>query len=124
METKKIIVAFLLLSVFTVGTLSFADTVEAAKWKKFSSGNFKDKKMSYVSYSKGTKEIKMDTYVKLKGKKTKVASLFFTKTGSNIKSYSVDYKGKKSKVTTTAYKGNAKQYYNNYISFLKKQKIL
>ena len=77
LRLNKVLIAILLLSIFTVGTLSFVDTVEAATWKKIGSGNFKDKTMSYISYSKGTKEIKMDTYVKLKGKKIPLACSFF-----------------------------------------------
>lgn len=38
MNSKKIIVTLLLISVVAVGTLSFTDTVHAVKWKQFDSG--------------------------------------------------------------------------------------
>ena len=40
LRLKNVIIAILLLSVFTIGALSFTDTVEAASWKKFDSGSF------------------------------------------------------------------------------------
>ena len=129
MEIRKVIIVFLLLSVFTVGTLVFVDTVEAASWKKLGSGTFKDnnpgtdfeKTGSFISYSKGSKDIKMDFYIHpKKDKKAKSGTLFISKTGNKIKTYTVNFKGKKSKESTITYKGSVKEFYNYYISHLKK----
>ena len=121
METKKIIVAFLLLSIFTVGTIAFADTVEAAKWKKFDKGTTKDKSASYTSYQKSTNEIKTDFYIHFKKNKTKAGTLFISKTGNNIKTYILNYKGKKTTQSKILSKKSAKKFYNTFTSDFKKQ---
>jgi hypothetical protein len=67
---KNILIVFLLLSVFAVGTLSFVETAEAAKWKKYNSGKFTneysaagDKKvMTYQSYTKGNNDLYVNVY--------------------------------------------------------------
>jgi len=62
---KKVLIAILMLSVFTVGTMTFADTVEAAKAKKFDSGSFKFKgqTVKYYAFIKGN-SILVDYYMK------------------------------------------------------------
>jgi hypothetical protein len=128
MRLNKVLIAVLLLSVFAVGTLTFMDTVEAAKWKKFDSGNFntKDpdpgytKKISYSSYNKGSKYIKIDFYMyKTKNnKKEKAITSYITQSGNKIKYYQVGQKGKKSKPQYS--EGTTKQFYNFFIKEMKK----
>ena len=128
---KKVLIGFLLLSVFATGTLSFVDTVEAAKWKKFDSGTIKfndsdpafKNKVSYVTYIKGSKEIKMNYYwyTAKENKKIHAGTFYFTQVGKNrIKSVIADGKGKKSKVDYIAYPYSVKQYYKSVINGLKK----
>jgi len=91
--------------------MSILDTVEAAKWKKFDSGtfnvdnkNFKldstfnsKKKVSFVSYSKGSNQIKIKYYAvkKKNNKKAYESTTTLTKSGKKFKMTVVDYKGKK-----------------------------
>ena len=117
---KDLVVVILLLSVFAVGTLNFVGTVEAATWKKYESGMYYEKNPakgyknteSYITYTKGSNEIKMDCYVyKTKdNKKILDGTLYFTKVGKKIKFYTVQ-KGKKSKTETGTYQGTVKQFY-------------
>ena len=103
------IIAILLLTVFAVGTTCFVDTVEAAKWKKFDSGSFTDdnpdpgytKKVTFVSYIKGSNDIKMVLYDYKSKNNKKIYSgyAYFNKAGKKFKSYIVDKKGKKTKLT-------------------------
>ena len=92
MFNKKIIIALLLLCVFAVGTLSFVDTVEAIKWKKYDSGTFKSEGMdfSYTTYIKGSNEIRMD----ISYKKVIITKNYFTKTKNGIRTVIKDSKGK------------------------------
>lgn len=124
LRLNKVLIAILLLSVFAVGTLSFVDTVEAAKWKKFDSGKYKIEPVSgykdtasFVSYSKGSKDLKMNIYwYKTKNnKKEYQGTAYFSKSGNKIKMYSVDKKGKKSKPEYGTYKGTIKQFYKEMI---------
>lgn len=119
---KNVLVVLLLLSIFVVGTIAFSDTVSAAKWKKYDSGSFNVKKpgpgfknkFSYVTYIKGSKNIKMNMYMYFtkNNKKIYAATFYMSKTtGKTLKLYSVDLTGKKSKVEYYSYKGNVKSYY-------------
>ena len=104
---KNVIIAILLLTVFAVGTTCFVDTVEAAKLKKFDSGSYTTdnpdpgctKKVTFVSYIKGSKDIKIVLYgTKSKNnKKVFGAYGYLSKTAGKMKFYIVDSKGKKSK---------------------------
>ena len=130
---KNIIIAILLLSVFAVGTIGFTDTVEGAKWKKFDSGSFtpesstftvdssfKQNKVLFVSYIKGSDKLKIKYYAYKKNNNKKVleSTDFLTKTGKKIKITSVDYKGKKLPYSgTLTFNYNLKKdYYKAYIS--------
>ena len=125
MINKKIITATLLISIFAIGTLSITDTVEAATWKIYDSGSFNakypeagyKKKMSYVTYIKGSKDMKMKMYgYKIKNnKKTYLATVYINKIGNKIKTYSTDEKGKKSKPEYGLYKSGVKTFYKNLI---------
>ena len=108
-----------MLSVFTIGTLSFVDTAEAAKWTKFDSGKYKadpglgyKKTVSYVSYIKGTKDIKMNIYAykSKNNKKVLFGTLYLSKKGNKIQTYVVE-KGKKSKPTYDTVNMSVKNYY-------------
>ena len=102
---KKIILGIFLLFVFAVGTVNFADTVDAAKWTKFESGSFNiknpdsgfNKKISYVSYQKGNNNIKMELYgyKKKNNKKELLQTVYYDKIGEKVKCYSANKKGKK-----------------------------
>jgi AAA+ ATPase superfamily predicted ATPase len=122
METKKIIVAFLLLSVFAVGTVACTDTVEAAAWKKIDSGTWKSsdpssgykKTLTYVTYVKGSNDIKIDMYkYKIKNnKKVFDGTLYISKIGNTMKVQSVSPTGKKlASPDYYTYKGTIKQFY-------------
>jgi len=127
---KNVIIAILLLSVFAVGTLSFVDTVEAAKWKKFDSGTYNEKnpdlgykkKTSYIAYNKGSNDIKADFYGyrTSNNKKDKLVTFYFNKSGNKLKFYYTDSKGKKSKQEYYTYTGSTKQFYNSFIKEMKK----
>lgn len=127
---KNVLIAIFLLSVFAVGTLTFVDTVEAAKWKKYDSGSFNvknpdpgyKKKISYVTYIKGSKDIKMNAYYHKSNNNKKVffSTQYISKTGNNIKTYHVNLKGKKSKPEYITYKGTSKQFYKELIPLIKK----
>ena len=127
---KNVLIAILLLIVFSVGTLTFTDTVEAAAWKKYDSGNYNDKnpdkgykkKISYITYIKGSKDIKTNVYgYKTKNnKKTFFGSMYISKTGNKIKMYGTNSKGKKEKPTYLSYPGNVKQFYKIVLSEMKK----
>jgi len=97
---------------------------KALKWKKLGSGNFKDNISSYISYSKGTEEVTVDFYVNFKKNKTKAGTLFISKTGNNIKTYILDYKGNKTTSSNIISKKNAKEYYNVITDEWGKQGIL
>jgi len=126
---KNIIIALFLLCVFIVGTISLVDTVEAAKWKKSDSGTFNvkkadsgyKKKMQYISYKKGSNNIKMELYgyKTKKNKKELVQTLYYTKSGDKIKYYSVNKKGKKSKTQTTKVNMTLKNFQKNSLAALK-----
>ncbi|MCL2115606.1 MAG: hypothetical protein FWH29_05225 [Methanobrevibacter sp.] len=119
---KNVLIAILLLTVFAIGTLNLLDTVEAAKWKKFDSGSYNNeypedgfkKKMSFVSYKKGSEYIKTKIYgYKIKNnKKVLLVTVNMIKINNTVKSYSV-VDGKKSKVTT--HKTTLKQLYKEEI---------
>ena len=124
MDIKKILIVFLLLSVFIVGTLTFTDTVEAAKWKKYDSGSYNEKgsfpgfknKVSYVTYIKDSKNIKINFYqYKAKNNKKVLGStLYLIKSGKNVKIYGVE-NGKKSGTSLDPYSGTIKNYYKKII---------
>lgn len=132
---KNIIIAILLLSFFAVGTMNLLDTVEAAKWKKFDSGTFtvtpgafsldstfnSKKKVSFVSYSKGSNQIKMNFYAykKKNNKKAYESTTYYTKSGKEIKSNIVDYKGQKSSGGTATVTSSLKSYYKTKLSSYK-----
>ena len=124
---KNVLIAILLLSVFAVGTLSFTDTVEAATWKKIDSGTIYGKtdpgyknKLTYVSYIKGSKDIKMNFYgYKTKNNKKVLGGIiYFSKVGNKIKITEIDSKGEKSKPEYISYGGTVKQYYKSFKSTL------
>jgi len=127
---KNVLIIILLLSVFAVGTLNFVDTVDAVEWKKFESGNFDTKepdpgytkKISYISYNKGSNDVKVDFYLyKTKNnKKEKATTTYFSKSGNKIKFYQVGPNGEKSKAQYYAYEGTAKQFYKLFIKEMKK----
>lgn len=137
---KNIMIAILLLSVFAVGTISFADTVEAAKWKKFDSGtltpssgtysldsSFKQNKVLFVSYIKGSStKTKFYAYKKSNNKKVLESTCTITRTATKVKLTSVDYKGNKQSVsenlTSLAKKENIKLNYKVFISSFKNAK--
>lgn len=113
MRLNKILVSILLLSIFAVGTLNFVDTVEATTQKKFESGSFNTKnpdsgfkkKISYVSYNKSSKDIRVDFYgYKTKNNKKEFqGNAYLSKSGNKIKWYLVDKKNKKSKTQQETY---------------------
>ncbi|MDR2967416.1 MAG: hypothetical protein LBU74_05670 [Methanobacteriaceae archaeon] len=119
-SNKNIIIVILLLSVFAVGTLQFVDTVEAATWKKHDSGSWNlktpfptyKKKVSFTTYIKGSKDIKMNIYgYKTKNnKKTLLMTFYMSKTGNKVKLYS-NILGSKTKPTYSTYSNNIKTYY-------------
>lgn len=107
---KNIIIVFLLLSVFAVGTLNFADTVEAASWKKFDSGSYKaddGAKIKYTSYIKGTNKIHMKIYRNSKF----FATADFVKTGQKVVITSKNPKGKIIEKKTEYTKKSLKKWY-------------
>lgn len=126
---NKIFIAILLLSVFAVGTLTFMDTVEAKKWTKFDSGSYNDndqdpkykKKVSYISYNKGSKDIKMNLYMyRTKNNKKELQGIvYFSKSGNKIKMTAVDKKGKKDKPEYVTTGMNVKTFYREIIFQLK-----
>ena len=99
-------------------------------WKKFDSGKFTKKNpgqdfkktASYISYKKGTKDIKVELYIQSKkNKKSKFSTVFISKTGNKITASTTDFEGKKSKQSSIQFKGNVKEFYNYvYIFNLKK----
>ncbi|MDR2967662.1 MAG: hypothetical protein LBU74_06915 [Methanobacteriaceae archaeon] len=98
---QKIIIVFLLLSVFAVGTLQFVDTVEAAAWTKYNSGKFTNeypaagekKIMTYQSYIKGTNQLYVNiySYSKKTNKKKLDTRLTFNKKNGIMKTKMIDY---------------------------------
>jgi len=132
LKLNKSLIVFLMISVFAVGTITMAETVEAASWKKFDSGTIYAKssdptfanQASYTTYIKGSKDIKMNIYSikKVNNKKVYQGALYLSKTGNKIKSYAIDKKGKKTKPSYEIYKGSVKQYYKLFIIKLKKAK--
>jgi hypothetical protein len=115
-----------MLSVFAVGTMNFVDTVEATTWNKYDSGTFNSKssepgfkkKLSYITYIKGSKDIKMKIY----GYKTKnnekvlIVTGYFSKTGNNIKCYSIFPNGKTANPEYVTTKMSVKQFYKSLTS--------
>jgi len=98
------------LSVFVVGTCSFAETVEAAKWKKFDSGKFKaddGSVVTFTSYIKGSNKIHMKMYVKSK----LVATMDLKKTGQKVVMTIKNNKGKVLAKETKYTKKSLKNYY-------------
>lgn len=100
MFNKKIILALLICTVFAVGTMHFVDTVDAAKWKKYDSGKFKDeypaagykKVSSYQSYTKGDNNLYVNLYAHSKNGKKKLGSkLTLNKKGNVIKATEKNY---------------------------------
>lgn len=118
---KNLIMVFLLLSVFTVGTLSFVETVDAACWKKYDSGKiitknpkprFK-KTVTYVSYEKNSNTVhgKYYGYKTKNNQKKLIFILFISKDKNKGKMTLTDFTGKKIKRSSeTFYSGkyNAK----------------
>ena len=127
MFNKKIIAALILCSIFIIG-FQLVETVNAASWKKFDSGNYKieapsgfKNKTTYTSYIKDSKNIKMNiyTYQSKDNKKIYSGTLYISKTGNKIKTYTADAKGKKEKPDYYKTNYSAKKYYNLFISHLK-----
>jgi len=97
---KSVLLVFLLLSVFAVGTLNFVDTIDAASWKKYDSGKVTDeypatgykKIASYQSYTKGNNQlyVEMYSYPKEGGSK-KISKATLTKKKNIIKITSKNY---------------------------------
>lgn len=118
------------MSVLVVGTLSFVDTVDAAKWKKFDSGsiymtnsaknpNFtKNIKpiMYYVSYYKTPNTIQMKQYYKIgnSNKKTFMYSENFIKKNNTITLILKDSKNKIISRNSAKTKLSLKNYYKLY----------
>lgn len=133
---KNIIIVFLLLSVFAVGTLTFTETVDAAKWKKFDTGKFpiKDTKdyipgakpfMKYVSYSKPN-NIQINMYITKKSdnKNIKFMYMQFTKPNKNyVKMTSKSVFETKKDSETMKWPYSLKSYYKIVIYGLKKEGI-
>jgi len=117
MKLKKIFIVFLLLSVFIVGTLNFADTVEAAKWKQFDSGtvNSDGMKFSYKTYSRGSNEIRLD--MSYSGKVVTRNYLTKTKTGVNV--VIKDYTGRTINKDFVKTSLSLKAFYRNFKKGLK-----
>ena len=127
---KNILIVFLLLSVFALGTLNFVDTVEAVQWKKYDSGKFTDeypamgneKIAYYQSYTKGTNNLYVNiySYSKNTGKKNLDAKLIFSKKNRIMTIKTNDYSWNKRDTTQfkthysvkTIYKVMIKEYIN------------
>lgn len=129
MNFKNMAVAILLLAVFTVGTLHFTETVEAASWKKFDSGtytiNSNDKgfknKDAYISYKKGPNNVKTKLYALTNSnKKVYYSTIYINKQGNTFKVYSIEYDGKKSNWGTDKYKISMNKYYKLFMRDYKK----
>lgn len=98
---KNILIIFLLLSIFAVGTLSFVEQVEAAEWKKYDSGKFTDFYpaasdkgiISYQSYVKGNNELyaNLYSYSKKTGDKKLYTKFSFSKKNGITKIVINDY---------------------------------
>jgi len=98
---KNIIIVFLLLSVFAVGTLNFVDNVEAAKWEKYDSGKYinyyagaENKKIAlYQSFIKDNNQLYVNIYSfsKKTGKKKLANKISFSKKKNVIKIVDDDY---------------------------------
>ena len=112
--------------------MSLVDTSDAAKWKKYNSGTFDTKKvdngfkkkMSYISYTQGSNKIKMEMYgyKTKKNKKVLLETIYYTKSGNNVKYYRTDKNGKKSKTESAKINTTLKTFYKNSLTELKKVK--
>lgn len=127
MFNKKIIFAILLISIFAVGTLNFAGTVNAAKWKQFDSGKMSYKNMDkyqknffkpyyfYTGYVKGDNRLYANFYYKTK-KTNKVylaEKISLTKSNNDIMKLTYTYYVRNEKSTRTYESNNTiKQEYN------------
>ena len=130
---KNIFIVCLLLIIFAVGTMNFVDTVEAAKWKKYNSGNFNDEYPqaryaqwgTYKSYMKGNNQLYVNIYVydcdkgskpvkKLSSKTT------FTKKNGIIKIVLKDYTWHEKEITKFKTFQSVKTVYKNYMKDFKK----
>ncbi|MCL2157652.1 MAG: hypothetical protein FWH54_06490 [Methanobrevibacter sp.] len=99
--SQKIIIVFLLLSIFAVGTQNFIEPVEAAKWTKYNSGKFTNecpeagykKVMTYHSYTNGSNNLYANiySYSKKNNKKKLDMKLTFSKKNGIIKANCIDY---------------------------------
>lgn len=127
MFNKKILYVLILCSVFIVG-LQIIEPVNAANWKKFDSGSYKidppsgfKNKTTYISYIKGSNNIKTNIYIYKAKTDDKIYSgtLYISKTGNKIKTYAIEGKGKKGKPDYYKTKYSAKKYYKLFISYLK-----
>lgn len=120
LKLNKILIAILLLSVFTVGTMNFAETVEAASWKKIDSYSVNVKnpdpdfnnKVLYTTFIKGNVNIKTDIFMHKNntGKKVSMGTVYINKKGNKISLYSIK-NGKKSKTKTVTYTGPIRDVY-------------
>jgi len=124
MFNKKIILALILCSVFAVGTLYFADTVDAAQWKKYDSGKFKDeypaaghkKVSSYQSYTKGTNNLYVNIYGHSKnGNKKLTNKLTLNKKGNIIKITEKNYFSNEKETFYYQTKWSVKKVYKNFM---------
>ncbi len=109
LRMKNVLMVLLLLGVFAVGTLGVSDTVDAAKWKKFDSGQikgddpipgFKDT-VKYVSYKKPN-NIHMNLYMtrKSNNKNYKIAYIEFSKPNKNYVKQTSKFIGEKKTIET------------------------
>lgn len=131
---KRILITFILISIFAVGTLTFVDTVEAAKWKKYDSGKFADeynyagykKIAAYQSYTKGDNNLYVDTYIYPKnGNSKKLAHReILIKKNNNLKITNIDYISKEKTVNyyTTTY--SVKRLYKNTMNYVIKENAI
>jgi hypothetical protein len=73
--------------------------------------------MSYISYNKGSNNIKINFYGhKIKNNNKKhMSTAYGIKTGTKIKMYVAYTNGEKTKPVYDTYKGSFKQYYKNVV---------
>jgi hypothetical protein len=107
-----------LLSVFAVGTLSFADTVDAAKWKKFDSGSVKVKgqTIKYYAFIKGS-TIQVDYYYKNKF----ITGYDLVKGKNKVTIRVLNSEGYYTSKNTYKTKKSLKSYYYSFNNLVKKQ---
>ena len=116
-------ILLLLCCVFIVGTFSFSDTVEAAKWKKIDSGKFEteyppegfEKTVYYQAFTKGENKLYYETYFYPKnGSAKKLAYLVtLTKNKNVITEMSKDYFSKETEINPYKTKLSVKKFYND-----------